>query len=421
MKKDTLEFLHRYQDVLLNFKENNKNTIPFCAAEPIVSEVIKSALNSPLADRYIKCGITNFNPLNEFIGSEFIYPLYELVSNVCKNLFGAYYADARPLSGMNAAITVLMSLTEPGEKVLLLSPDAGGHDSFPEICRRLSLSVDMLPFDYDSIMYNVSEINHLLDKNNYSAVIIPPSDLIAAPPIHQINTKKDTYIIYDCTQSFGLIASKHHNNPLSLDKKIILLGGTHKTISGPTSGLVLCNNKETITRIEKKISPTYIRNPHPHHIAALFLSLVEFIEYGSEFMQKTIANANFLAAMLEERGFNVKKLNDNSSWKYTETHQIFLSLTIDESNRIDKQARRLNISLNKKNIRIYGNSGIRLGTQAITRLGWDNNMLSDFSDLLLKMKDNTPFNESVKTAELLRGKNEILFSFDSNEHGFPIL
>ena len=417
MKIEVQTLLSEYEEIVKTFTDNNEATIPLCAAEPIVSDLVESALSSQFSTRYIKSAINSFDPSQEFIGSQYIYPLYQLISKICRKLYDAEYADPRPLSGMNAAISTLMALTDAGDKVLLLHPDAGGHESFPEICKRLSLNVDDVPFDYLTVEYDIQKINTLLASNEYRAIIIPPSDLIAPPPIAQLEVPNDVIVLYDCTQSFGFIAAGIHPNPLQSGKKVVLLGGTHKTIAGPTCGLVLCNDTRLAAVLEGQITPVYVRNPHPHHIASLTLALIEFIETGSSFMSRILDNANILGKLLEERGFSVIKTAPPPT-AYTLTHQILLSLDFATMERIEKNARRLNISLDTKNKKIYGKAGIRLGLQAVTRLGWKQADLKKLADLLAMMRQGLTVNELVPLANELRGKDSVMFTIRSSEHGF---
>lgn len=406
INKTIEESLDDYHNIIKKFNKNNKETIPFCAAEPIISELVKSPLNSELAERYIKSGITNFEASKEFIGSEYIYPIYELISELCSELYNAEYADARPLSGMNAALTVLMSLTEENDNILLLGPNEGGHSSYVEITRRLSLNVTYIPYIHTKLIYNINQINKIIKEKKIKFIIIGPSNIISPPPIHLLDLNNETIVIYDATQSLGLIGTGHHRNPLNDIQNVVLIGGTHKTISGPTSGLILCKNKELTIKLETKISPIYIRNPHPHHIASLFLALLELKHFGKEFMDKILLNAHILGKALENEGFCVLKNLDNS---FTKTHQLFIKLNEEERDTIEIMSRRLNISLDKQSSTLYDGSGIRLGVQAITRLGWTEKELQKFAKLLSQMKLNTDINKLSNIVNSLRGKKKVLF------------
>lgn len=132
-------------------------------------------------------------------------------------------------------------------------------------------------------------------------------------------------MIFDATQILGLIASDNMENPLNWfnDKqKFILMGATHKTLPGPTCGLIMTNNLELARKFDTLINPDYLRNSQLHHIFSLILTLMELEIYGHQYSSNIIKNANVLACALEKYDFTVLK----ASSKYTYTHQIFISM-----------------------------------------------------------------------------------------------
>ena len=419
MKEQTQELLTMYREIAKRFEANNDGTIPFCAAEPIVSDFTKMPLQSAFSDRYLKSGVRAFDHGKDFVGTEYLFPLYELISEACGVLFGAVYADARPLSGMNAALAVLMSLTSIGDRVLLLNPDAGGHESFIALCDRLGLAHDPVPFDVVNIQYDIAALKNIVSERAYAAIIFPPSDLISPPPIEDLTVPETTRIIYDCTQSFGLIATGHHPNPLQTRHDVVLLGGTHKTLPGPVCGLVMANRELTANLLENSITPSFVRNPQPHHVASLALTLIEFIEHGQRYMDQVVSNANALAEALRQRGFDVKSLGEGASQPFTVTHQVFVSVRPEEAKELHRTCRRLNITLDQRDKRMYGPAGIRLGVQAVTRLGWGENELGAFADFLLAVRDRRPHDELKRRADAMRGKEACLYAIDVSGHESP--
>lgn len=410
------DFLSRYYEEYCNivekFEENNSQTIPFCAAEPIISPFTKKPLSSSFSDRYIKSGVRSFQTEKQFIGSEYIFPLYEMVQELCGSLYSSDLADPRPLSGMNAAISSLMSITEQGDKVLYLDSESGGHGSFKEVLRRLGLVATKVPFNHEFSQYNVEEINTLIESGEYRSMFLAPSDLITTPPFEKFSSAENFHIIYDCTQSLGFLASGHHDNPLNYRTDTVLLGGTHKTLAGPTTGLVMAKNGDLADQLESRITPYFVRNPQPNSIAALVFTLMEFKAFGKEFMKKTLCNANYFASCLESEGFKViKPVNVNKS-EFTETHQVMLSLTLEETERLDKAARRLNISLDRKHGSLYHGYGVRLGAQAITRLGWDNQMIKTSAQLLWKLAQGDAPESLRNVANSLRGKSKCYYCIE---------
>ena len=124
-------------------------------------------------------------------------------------------------------------------------------------------------------------------------------------------------IIYDGTQTLGLIASKILNNPLNT-KNVVLIGGAHKTLPAPSCGLIMTNNVIFSEQLKKNITPNYLRNTQPNHIAALLLCLIEQESFGKQYQAKVVQLANLLGKELENHYFRLAKLQENI---YTYTHK----------------------------------------------------------------------------------------------------
>ena len=351
-----------------------------------MTEFAKVPLNTSLQERYINGSVLSHTHFDNFIGSEMIFPLYESVSGLCKHLFDADYADARPLSGMNATTTVLLTTLNIGDKVAVLSPSGGGHDSFTTIVNRLGFQVFDVPFDFSSMQPDIYRLNKLIREKNIKAVLFAPSDIIIPPPINEIELNH-AFIIYDATQTLGLIASGHVPNPLHQSDRIVLVGGTHKTLPGPTSGLILTNARDIFNKIDFQ-GGIYVRNPQPHQIASLILTLIEFSVIGRSYMSQTIKNANKLAKELYERDFEVLKSDKIPTNQWTETHQIFIHASQEKSKVIERNAIKYGVTLNRKEKAIFKHSGIRLGLQEVTRIGWGEKEMIDIANIINLLKDN---------------------------------
>ena len=131
-------------------------------------------------------------------------------------------------------------------------------------------------------------------------------------------------IIYDGTQTLGLIASGVLENPLENINNIVLIGGAHKTLPAPACGLIMTNCSSYQQCLQTNITPKYLRNTQPNHIAALLLALIEQENLGKSYQTLTVKIANQLAEELSILGFNVAKLKSN---KYTYTHQLFILMS----------------------------------------------------------------------------------------------
>ena len=218
------------------------------------------------------------------------------------------------------------------------------------------------------------------------------NNLEILPVLNKIDLPSNMGIIYDATQTLGLICGKCIPNPLDYPN-VILLGGTHKTLPAVACGLIMTNNDLYIEQLKSNITPNYLRDIQPNHMACLLLSLIEQIEYGVEYQHTTIALANMLAKKLEKYGFNIAKISDEV---YTMTHQIFLLMTKKETDFFYNQALDYNISLNQKHKKLFSEDGIRLGTQQIARYNWEEQDIDELAKLLFLIKHKGSLNE-IKT------------------------
>lgn len=390
-----------------------KNTLPLCAAENVMSDFSKLPLSSSIQERYIMGGTLNLQVDHNFMESKLLFEYYELLSKIGKELYGANYTDGRTLTGMNSLTTILMSAFDSGQTVLISSDNVGGHGSIPSICKRLGLNYDFLPFDYNNLDFKYDEINIRLKKEKIAGIIIGLSDVQIPPKIEKLELN-DTILIYDATQTLGLIAFDKTQNPLFTmpeENKIILLGATHKTLPGPSCGLIMAKNISFAKEIDTKINPVYIRNIQMHQILSLIYTLIEFQEYGQSYMNQILKNTKTLTKLLEPNFEIIKKGNC-----YSQTHQIHLYLEPDEINNFYNNATFHSVTLNKREKKIYKNSGIRLGTQEITRYGYTNDDLGSVAKVLelLKFKQNDSTDQEINTIlKKLVLKRDIHYCFKS--------
>lgn len=356
----------KYLNLLKRYKIFESKKIPLCAAENYLSEFVKEPLSGPFEGKY-SIGNKFYNPENDFIGGEYIHELFELFNDECRKIFSCKYGDARTLSGMNCFAIAVQCVFKYGEKVLLTTPNQGGHPSVPIILKTLGINYDEIPYNFRKFEIDYEKINDVIASNKYDGIVFCQSDLVNSIDISKLKLNGEI-VLFDGAQTLGMIAAKIHPNPLLQYKKTILLGGSHKTLPGPSSGLILCNDECLIKKLDVGISPSYLRNVQPNHIASLLLALIEFEEIGYNYQKKIIENANLLAKYLQKKGFKLAKTSNG----FSNTHQIFILTSKEQMNLIFNNAKKHGITLNKKEKQLFNNYGIRIGVQEITRYGWGN-------------------------------------------------
>lgn len=396
--------LKRYTKLYNDFLVSKENTIPLCAAENYISEFSKKPLTSEFEGMY---SCINVDGSNSFLEGSYIEELKKLIQEECKILFNSNYTNADTLTGINCFTVCAMSLLNYNDNVLLTTPEQGGHPSIPIILDSLHVKYDAIPYDYNKYQIDYEKLNVLCNTNKYSYIIFCQSDLLNVPDLNKINMRK-LGVIYDATQSLGLILGKCVTNPLNYNNTV-LIGGSHKTLPAPSCGLIMTNNSEYSSRLEQNISPIYLRNTQPNHMAGMLLALCEQEKFGIKYQQHIVFLANKLANALEKYGFTVAKASKNS---YTNTHQIFLLMTEEDSITFYQNAMRYNISLNIKNKKLFNNYGIRIGVQQIAQYNWQNEEIIQLARLLFLIKTNPNSNEVNKLRSDLISKKIPHFSYD---------
>lgn len=216
-------------------------------------------------------------------------------------------------------------------------------------------------------------------------------------------------IIYDSTQTLGLIATGIIPNPLLASNNVVLIGGSHKTLPAPSCGLIMTNNELFEEKLQKHITPDYLRNTQPNHSASLLLALIEQQECGYEYQKLVVDIANILGSELSHQGFNIAKIGQKI---FTSTHQLFLLMNEEEANSFYLTAKQYNVTLNKKHKKLFDNDGIRIGAQQIARYNWNRSEIEILAKLLynIKVRNNT---EIKKLRNILIAKKIPHFTYEN--------
>ena len=404
------KILREFKKLYAEYREFDRKKIPLCAAETFVSPFVKQALSSEFEGKYVMG--SEFNRVEgDFIGSDYLRKVYVLVGEQCRRMFGTKYVDARPLTGMNCDMLLLMSLAERGDRVLLSTPEQGGHASVPLILSRLGVQYDSVPYDFEHFQIDYEQTDELLATGKYSFVMFCQSDLIQPPDIAKLHIPQNVTLLYDGTQTLGMIACGILPNPIAESDNSFLFGGTHKTLPGATCGLILSNN-DAFEKIDKQINPDYLRNTQVNNIAGLLLALIEQDAVGKPYQQKTVELANLLGAQLAQRGFRVAQIADGV---YTKTHQIFILSDKAQSETLYRNGVKYGVTLNSKHKRLFGDYGTRLGAQEIARYNWGREKIALLADLIALLSRSNPDEKCVcKIIETLSQRKTPHFCLEDN-------
>jgi glycine hydroxymethyltransferase len=370
----------RLEEILRDHREFRKHVLPLCAAETPISDFVRSFLTDEIHEKYAMGGPLAFEEDN-FIGAEFVIDLHQLTIDLCRDIYGARYADPRPLSGTSAVTNLLMTFSEPGQKIMLQQHESGCHASMAPICRRLGLEIVDIPYDFEHLQFDPDACREAAASASPDFALLAPSDIIYPPPLEAMGFPNSTIVIYDATQTLGLIASGHLPSPLDAHPRVIVSGGTHKTLPGPSCGLLLTQDEEIAMRIDTEVSPKFVRHSHPHHIAGLCATLIEHRAVGHRYGERIREHVHTLSRSLEAAGIVVVQ----DGGRVSETHQVWLHVPAEETRAVYERALEAGITLNDKYRRLFRDTGIRLGVQEIARYCWDQGNVEDLAGLLARL------------------------------------
>lgn len=395
-----------------DFSQFQAKSVPLCAAETVISDFVKLPLSKDFQERYIMGSAYDYTMNDNFIGSEFLLPFYKMIDELGKELFHAKYTDARTLTGMNAANMLASALMKPGDNVMILSKQHGGHASMRPTFERLGANVFDAPYVIDNYDFDYDELNKQIKENHIKFLNIAPSDLVFPHDFSKIDDS-DCVILFDYSQLLGLIGAGLLDNPLDKLKNCVLYGGTHKTLPGPAHGIIMTNNDEIYKKIDKEINPKYLRNVQTHQVISLLFAMIEMKYFGKSYQSNTVRLGNILGAELQKRGFQVVHKGD----LFTLTHQVFLEMPKEEMETMFNNATKEGVTLNtKKKPLFHGGFGIRLGLQEVSRYNWDEEAMRNIADILqiISKKDY----DSNRVQELISKlpPKQIHFTFDRQDY-----
>lgn len=350
--------------------KRQQDNVELIASENIVSKAVLQAQGSILTNKYAE----GYPSKRYYGGCEFVDKIEQLAIDRMKQLFNAQFANVQPHSGSQANMAVYGALLKPGDTILGMSLDAGGHLTHGA---RVSVSGKW----FNAIQYGVMEESGLIDYEQVKSLAMNhrPKLIIAGCSSYprQIDFVKFRAIANECGAMLmvdmahfaGLVASGLYPNPLNFAD--VVTTTTHKTLRGPRGGAILTNNAEIAKKINSSIFPGMQGGPLEHVIAAKAVCFKEALsDEFKNYSAQVIKNAKVLGETLEKRGLNLVTGG-------TDTHLLLVDLSPKGINgkELTEMFEKVNITANKNAIPFDPlpptvTSGIRLGTPAGTTRGF---------------------------------------------------
>ncbi len=359
-----------------------KRNIELIASENIVSEPVMLAMGTVLTNKYAE----GYPSKRYYGGCECVDIVENIAIERAKKLFGAKYANVQPHSGAQANYAVYHALVKPGDTVLGMNLDNGGHLTHGS-------KANFSGKYYNIVSYGVNGETGRIDYDELRSIALEtrPKMIIAGASAYpriinferfsEIAKEVGAYLMVDMAHIAGLVAGKQHPSPVPCAD--VVTTTTHKTLRGPRGGLILTNDENIAAKIDKAIFPGSQGGPLMHVIASKAIALGEALkpEY-EEYQSQIVRNAKALAARLMENG--AKLVSDG-----TDNHLVLLDLRPFGLNGKEMEARLDSVYITANKNAIPGDtqaklvtSGIRLGTPAVTARGFREQEMKLVADLI---------------------------------------
>ena len=393
IKNADIEIAEAMQDEM----DRQQSHLELIASENIVSKAVMAAMGSHLTNKYAE----GYPGKRYYGGCEYVDVVEELARERAKKLFGCTYANVQPHSGAQANLAVFFALVKPGDTVMGMSLDAGGHLTHGS-------KVNISGTYFNIVSYGVNEDGYIdydqvleVAKANKPKLIVAGASAyprkIDFKKFREIADEAGAYLMVDMAHIAGLVATGQHMSPIPYAH--VTTTTTHKTLRGPRGGLILSSEEFALEhKLNKAVFPGIQGGPLMHVIASKAVCFKEalspeFQEYG----KNIVANAQALAKGLTDRGFDLVSGG-------TDNHLMLVDLR--SKNITGKE---FEIALDKANITCNKNaipndpqkpgitSGVRIGTPAVTTRGLNEADMDVIAECMaLIAADPEGNNEAVK-------------------------
>ena len=373
MVRQTMDFVTAFDPELgrmieAEYKRQARN-IELIASENIVSEAVMAAMGSVLTNKYAE----GYPGKRYYGGCECVDEVENLaIHRVCQ-LFGAKYANVQPHSGAQANMAVYQALCKPGDTVLGMSLDNGGHLTHGSPVNQSGLLYNIVPYGVDENgLIDYDALRALAKKEQPKMIIAGASAYPRAidfAKFAEIAHEVGAYLFVDMAHIAGLVAAGLHQSPVPYAD--VVTTTTHKTLRGPRGGVILTNDEELAKKFNKAIFPGTQGGPLEHVIAAKAVCFGEALKPEFKaYQQRVVTNARVLADALQKQGFDLVGGG-------TDNHLMLIDLrkTGVTGKELQRRLDEVYITANKNAIpndpeSPFVTSGMRIGTPAVTTRGF---------------------------------------------------
>ena len=362
--------------------------IELIASENFVSKAVMAAMGSTLTNKYAE----GYPGKRYYGGCQYVDIVEDLARDRAKKLFGCTYANVQPHSGAQANMAVFFALVKPGETVMGMNLDHGGHLSHGSPANISGTYYHIAPYGVnDAGFIDYDEVERIAKECKPKMIIAGASAYcrkIDFKRFREIADEVGAYLMVDMAHIAGLVASGYHESPIPYAH--VTTTTTHKTLRGPRGGMILSSEEfATEHKLNKAIFPGIQGGPLMHVIAAKALCFKEALDPSfKEYGKRIIDNAQALCKGLQKRGIDIVSGG-------TDNHLMLVDLAAKglTGKEVEKWLDDANITANKNTIpndpqSPFVTSGIRLGTAAVSSRGMNPDDMDQIAEAIAMLIDD---------------------------------
>ena len=386
MVKEMLDYLLAQdpevgKGIELELKRQQRN-IELIASENIVSEAVLVAAGSVLTNKYAE----GYSGKRYYGGCECIDIVETLAVERAKKLFGANFANVQAHAGANANHAVYVALCQPGDTVMGMNLDHGGHLSHGSPVNESGKNYNIVPYGLnpETEMIDYDELRRIAMECRPKMIIAGASAyprIIDFKKFREVADEAGAYLMVDMAHIAGLVAAGEHPSPMPYAH--VVTTTTHKTLRGPRGGLILTNDEAIAKKINSAIFPGTQGGPLEHIIAAKAVAFGEALKPEFKaYQHQIVVNAKVLADELLRYGFDLVSGG-------TDNHLMLVDLRNFNvtGKEMEKRLDEVYITVNKNKIPndpqpATLTSGIRVGTPAVTTRGFKEEDMKKVAELI---------------------------------------
>lgn len=376
-----------------------RRNLELIASENIVSEPVMLAMGTVLTNKYAE----GYSGKRYYGGCEYVDVVETIAIERAKKLFGCDYANVQPHSGAQANMAVFLAMLKPGDTVMGMNLNHGGHLTHGSPVNFSGLYFNIVPYGVNDEGYiDYDELERIAVQSKPKLIVAGASAYareIDFKRFREVADKVGASLMVDMAHIAGLVAAGEHPSPIPYAD--VVTTTTHKTLRGPRGGMILAN-KEAAERFNfnKAIFPGSQGGPLEHVIAAKAVCFGEALKPEFKTYQAQVRrNASALAEALVKQGFRLLTGG-------TDNHLMLVDLTpySQTGKAVEKLLDSVNITCNKNTIpndpkSPFVTSGIRLGTPAITSRGFGEADMDKVAECIARMiKEGEAASEEVRKA-----------------------